>query len=278
MSTESPPPAQAPRTSHALRTTLIVVGSVLLLALMATVTVNIITALTRTDASGTYAVSEPFESIRLEVDASDVEVGFANVTEPTITFDQGSSNRAVTFEQDVRGGELRVVANTRGGFFPFGIWPWGGDSSRLEVVLPAELNDGTLPLTLSSSAGDLTLDGEFDDVAISVTAGDLDLAGSATVLQLQSTAGDVSLSDYAAREISVESTAGDMSLDLDALPDELRVNSVAGDQEIVLPDGEYHIETNTTAGEVSVDAPSDPDAPRTYTFSTVAGDIRIFTR
>lgn len=279
MSTQVPPPAEAsPRKSHALRTTLIVIGSVLLLLLLVSVAVNIITALTRTDASGTYTVTEPFETVRVDVDASNVNVSFGNVDEPSITFDQGDSNRAVTFEQEVRGVELRIVAQTRGGFFPFGIWPWGMDTSRLDVVLPAELNDGSLGIAVSSAAGNVSLDGAYDDVTLELTAGNLDLSGSATALSIDATAGDVRVDDYTASDVRIDTTAGNVMLDFAELPDEITASSVAGDQEIVLPDGEYRIETDTTAGEVSIDAPSDPDAARTYSFSTVAGDIRIFRR
>ncbi|WP_167046860.1 DUF4097 family beta strand repeat-containing protein [Salinibacterium sp. ZJ454] len=280
MSTQVPAPVQpTPRKSHALRTTLIVIGSVLLLLLIASVIVNIVTALTRTDASGTYEVGESFESIRLDADASDVDVSFADVSEPTITFDQTDSNRAVTFEQGVRGDELRIVANSRGGFFPFGFWPWGvSDSSTIDLVLPEAMNDGSLSLDLTSAAGNMSVDGDFADVTVSLTAGNLDLVGSADVATLESTAGNVRIDDFAATELTVDSTAGDVRVELTELPDELQFSSVAGNQEVVLPDGEYRINTDTVAGNVTIDVPSDPNAERVYHFESVAGDIRILNR
>ncbi|MET1043770.1 MAG: DUF4097 family beta strand repeat-containing protein [Microbacteriaceae bacterium] len=270
---------QPPRKSHALRTTLIVIGSVLLLLLIVSITMSIVTALTRTDASGSYEVRDSFESVRLEVDASDIDVSFANVSEPTITFDQTDSNRAVRFEQGVRGDELLILVSSRGGFFPFGFWPWGnGDSSTLDLVLPEELNDGSLSLDLSSAAGNMTVDGDFADVTVSLTAGNLDLAGSADVVTLDSTAGDVRVDDFAATEVNIDSTAGNVTVELTELPDALEFSSVAGNQQVTLPDGEYRINTDTVAGDVTIDVPSDPDAARVYSFSSVAGDIRISDR
>jgi hypothetical protein len=254
-----------------------VIGSVLLLLLVGWIALSIITALTRTDASGSYEVNEPFQSIRLDVDASDTDVSFADVSEPVITFDQGGSTRSVDFEQQVRGDELRITANTRG-FFPFGFWPFGNDTSTLDVVLPTSMNDGSLALEFSSAAGNMNLDGDFSEVIISVTAGDLDLSGSADVLTLDSTAGDVRVDEYAVNQARLNSTAGDVTVELVELPDTLEIDSVAGDQDITLPDGEYRINTDTTAGNVTLDAPSDPDAPRVYTFSSVAGDIRVLSR
>jgi hypothetical protein len=277
--TPGPAPAPASR-NNGLRTGLIVVGSVILAAILISVAVNVAFALNRTDASGTYTVGEKFSAVDVEADISDVTVSFGDVDQARIEFRQGDSARNISFEHDVRGDQLQVKVLTRGGWFwPFGGgWFFGGDQPTLDITLPKALADGSLPLTVSATAGDVNLDGDYAATRIHMTAGDLDLSGSATDLSIESTAGNIDLDTMSAKTLTIHSTAGDIRVDLATLPDEFEIASVAGNQTVTLPAGDYDINTQTTAGDVTVDVPSNPDAALSYRFTSTAGNIEIDER
>lgn len=279
--TPSPTPQPAPRAKNrGLRTALIVIGSVILGFILLVSTVNIVFALNRTDASGTYTVDERFSALDVEADISEITVSFGDVDDTRIIFRQGDSSRNITFEQGVRGDELRVRVEAHGGlFWPFGHGNFfGGDAPTLDIVLPDRLSDGSIDLAVDATAGNLNLDGDYAATNLSVTAGNLDLTGSATDLIIESTAGNIDLDTMTAESVMIHSTAGDVRVDLATLPDEFEIASVAGDQNVLLPAGDYDIDTQTTAGHVSIEVPSNPDAALSYRFSSTAGDIRIDER
>ncbi|WP_167139424.1 DUF4097 family beta strand repeat-containing protein [Diaminobutyricimonas sp. TR449] len=275
-----PVPASPRSKNRGLRIALIVIGSVIIAGILISSVVNIVMAMNRTDASGTYTVEEEFTSVDIEADISDVTVSFGDVGNARIEFRQGDSARNIAFSQQVNGDEFSVKVLARGGlWWPFGDGNFfGGDSPTLDIVLPEAMADGSLDLALDATAGDVNLDGEYAAMRIDLTAGNLDLTGSATDLSIDSTAGNIDLDTMSAQTVDISSTAGDVRVDLATLPDEFEIASVAGNQTVWLPEGDYDIDTDTTAGNVTVDVPSNPDAALSYSFSSTAGNIEINER
>jgi hypothetical protein len=278
-------PAQTPPAapSHTLRTVLLVVGSIVLAIVLLATVLRVVGSLNREDTSGTYTVASSFDSIELRATAADVEIQFGSVSRAELRFDQGDTN--LRLDKDVSGDELRITVKRPG----WGWWGWdfGGpfgdwgvrDGARLIVVLPQSMERDDLDLDLESTAGNLTVSGEFGDVQLESTAGDVRLAGAADDLEVNTTAGNIRLSDFDVRGVfRSDSTAGDSRFEFRTLPRSIDVETTAGDVRVSLPSGSYRIETETTAGQVQQNVSSDAGSDRVYRFTTTAGNIELNDR
>ncbi len=280
------PVAQAPtpqEPSHTLRTVLLVVGSIVLALVLVFTVVRVVSSMNREDTSGTYTVSDRFDSIDLRATAADVELEFGAVTRAELRFEQGDTN--LRLAQRVSGNELQVSVKQPG-------WGWWGpdfggffgdwgmrDSAQLTIVLPQSLQGDNLDLVLGSTAGNLDVTGDFGDVRLDSTAGDVRLAGSADDLSVDTTAGNIRMDGFSvAGDFRSDSTAGDSRFDFRTLPRSIDVQSTAGNVRVVLPSGSYRIETDTTAGDVQQHVSSDATSDRVYRFSTTAGNIELSER
>ena len=282
-SQDSPPAAPrqpAPARNNTLRTVLLVVGSIVLAIILITTVVRVAYSLNREDTSGTFTVEESFDQIDVRVSAADVDVEYADIAEARIKFDQGGTN--LRLDRDVSGGVLTITVDHPG----WGWWSWGGDgwwgwgdNATLELTLPEAMQEDELALGIDSSAGNLTVSGDYGNVTVESTAGNVRMAGAAQSLEISTTAGNVNLRDLSVTgAFSSESTAGNGTFEFRTLPDSIDVQATAGDLRITLPRGSYRIETDTTAGNVTQDVSSDQNADRVYRFETTAGNIEIDER
>lgn len=265
--------------SKTLRNILLIAGSIIILAVLATAAARVASALGREDTSGDFAVSGDFDTIDLRATAADIVVGYGAVSQAELHFDQGDSN--LTLGHSVSNGVLRIsVENGGWGWWGFGDWGfWNHEGARLGVVLPEGLEGDDVVLLLDTTAGNMQIDGTFGDVRVESTAGDVSLAGEAQNLEVRTTAGDVRLDGYRLNgSLSGDSTAGDTFYGFSSLPEAIDISSTAGNVTVELPDGDYRIETDTTAGEIRQDVSSDAGSDRLYRFETTAGDINIRER
>ena len=282
MTTQDNPPAapQQPvpaKKNNTLRTVLLVVGSIVLAIILITTVARVAFSLNREDTSGTFAVQESFDEIDLRVSAANVEVEFADIDEPQIVFDQGDTN--LRMDSDVSGGVLTVKVEHPGwgwfGWIGNGWWGWD-EFASLKLTLPEAMEEDAMTLGIDSSAGNLTVSGDYGDVSIDSTAGNVEIAGSARSMAISTTAGNVDLVDLSVSgTFRSDSTAGNGTFEFSTLPDSITVEATAGDLEVTLPGGSYRIETDTTAGNVQQNVNSDQNADRVYRFETTAGNIEI---
>jgi len=266
MTTTSPAPASP------LRTILLVIGSVLLVGIVAYLVIGVVGNANRTDASDDVTISESFDEVVVDVEVADVVVEYADVDEATVVFRQNSSNRSFQFSAEVVGSSLEVNLDEHWG----GFWmPFGNQTSpRVTVTLPESLE--ALDLDVESGVGDATLDGDFGEVEFSSGVGDLRLEGSATRAEVETSVGDITARRYSVEgDFVVISSTGDVTLSLDTVPATLDVRSNVGDQDITLPKGRYAVETETGVGEVSVAVDNDRDADTLLRFESSVGDITI---
>ena len=110
-------PAPAPRQPNTLRTVLLVVGSIVLAIILITTVVRVAYSLNREDTSGTFSVEEQFDQVDVRVSAANVDVEFADIDEPRITFEQGGTN--LRLDREVSGGVLTITVDHPG-------WGWFG--------------------------------------------------------------------------------------------------------------------------------------------------------
>jgi len=268
-------PARRPNT---LRTVLLVVGSIVIVLVLAFAAVRIVRALNNEDTSGIHPISQSFETLELRSSAADVVIlRESGVDRTELRFDQGDTN--LRLEYAVRGGVLKAtVGNDDWGWWGFGNWgDWRSRGALITVVLPADAD--AIALDLRSTAGDVDVDGDFTDVAVRSTAGNVTLSGSAGELRLDTTAGEAALDDFSVSgSFRSETTAGDMDFDFAELPRSIDVRSTAGTVRVGLPDGRYRIEADSTAGSIRNEVSSYASSDRVYRFTTTAGDIELYTR
>ncbi|TQL47356.1 putative adhesin [Homoserinimonas aerilata] len=276
--TTVPSGSPAPR-SNTLRTVLLVLGSIVLVMILAFTVIGIVRSQNRHDTSGTFSVSESFETVEVKTSAADVDIVMdPRADVPELRYDQGDTN--LQFDYSVRDDTLVVSIGNDGwfGWFGGGVFgDWSAESAKLTLLLPE--TEGRLDVNLETTAGDVRVDGDYADVSVRSTAGDITLSGSVNDLRLESTAGTAELDDLAVRgAFRSETTAGDMDFAFAELPSSIDVESTAGNVRIGLPDGRYRIDANSTAGDISSDVSSDAKADRVYRISTTAGDIEVYER
>lgn len=268
--TEARPPAPRPDTT--LRNALLAVGSVAIVGVLVLGVVQFAQAGTGDDQSGSYEVTDGFESVVIDTSAADVTVRYDDsIDTARIDFDSGDA--PLRFEQQVRGDRLAISVRARGW------WPFGGlfglsglGDATLDVTLPADL--APVGLDIDTSAGDVVAEGEFTDLSLDSSAGNIELAGSADSLTLSSSAGNVSGTDLdVTGAVSGDSSAGNTTLRFITLPSSILLDSSAGNVRVALPDGDYEIRTDTSAGNVELGVVNTPGADRVYSFDTSAGNV-----
>lgn len=270
--------APTPRKSNTLRTVLLVIGSIILAIILVGTIARFAFAANREDTSGTFAVEQQFDTVKLRASAVDVTVNYTDIDEAEIAFDQGGSNLQLDFK--VSGGELRVRVDHPGwGWLGgFGNWGWN-DSATLELSLPEGMQRDGVDLFVENTAGNLTVDGEYGDVELESTAGDVRMTGAVDDLEIRTTAGNVRVNGVEVNGSFLgESTAGDVSIEFDSLPESIVMESTAGNVKALLPRGSYRIDTDTTAGNVTQNLSSDQNSDRVYRFETTAGNIELNER
>lgn len=262
----------APAPSNPLRTILLVLGSIVLLGIIAVVIVSVVSNANRRDASDELTFDDSLDSVTVNVEVSDVVIEYDNVDEATVTFEQNDARRNMNFDAEVVGGELKVRVEDRwaGFWLPFGSM----GSPRLTVILP-ESAEG-VDLDVQSDVGDVAIEGEYGVVEFDSNVGDLRLEGSATRAEIETSVGDITVRRYSVdEELVIDSSTGDVTLDLDSVPSKLDVSSNVGDQDVTLPTGSYRVETETSVGEVSMSVDNDNDSDTLLRFETSVGDITV---
>lgn len=273
--TPSRPPAGSSARLNTLRTALLAIGSIIIAFILAVIALNLFSSASRTDASGTFTVAEPVRAVQIRTEASNVRVGYGDVAEPELRFEQAESTNNATFTHAVENGTLVLDVRHDGGQW----WDWlvfGSDVSRLEVTLPAALAESRLPVIVDSGAGNVDVHGTFGSVDVATAAGGLELTGQAEDLNLETSAGNVRVDDYAvAGRLQASTSAGNLTIGLTSVPDSATVESSAGNVEFTVPDGDYRITADTSAGQVTQNVPSNPRSDRHFQLTTAAGNVTV---
>lgn len=268
MTTTAPAPAQ-PKT---LRTVLLVVGSVVLVAIIGYLIIAVAATANRSDASREVEFSESFDAVSVDVGVADVVVEYDDVSEATVAFRQNDARRSYQFDAELDGStlEVRVVDRWSGFWLPFG----NQSAPVVTITLPESLEE--LDIEVESGVGDVRLEGAFGEVDLGSGVGDLRLEGSADVADIESSVGDITARDFSVSgDLTVSSSTGDVTLALDEVPASLTVTSKVGDQTISLPKGDYRVETETGVGDLNLAIDNDSDADTLLRFESSVGDITV---
>ena len=267
----------SPRPAHTGRTIALIVVGIVITAMIVWLAAGVVRAATRPDASGTFEIEEPFDSVVLDSDLADVDIAYRDVARSELTLRQGDTRERLELDHEVRGDTLHVsLRHVRELGMPLW-WPWFGDRSpQLELVLPAALEREPVALEVSTDVGDIDTTGVFAAVSLRSSVGDIELGGSAESLAVQTDAGEIGLERFSTEgELTARSGVGDVTIGLDALPSGIRVETEAGEVHVDLPQGRYALTADTSLGDVDIDADNDSSAARQYEFTTSVGDISV---
>jgi len=262
----------APTRPNALRTVLLVIGSVVLVGIIAYLVIAVVATASRSDASRQVEFSESFDEVSVDVGVSDVVIEYDDVREATVAFRQNDARRTFEFDAQLVGSTLEVRVNDRWS----GFWlPFGNQSAPVVVItLPESLE--LLDIEVESGVGDVALDGAFGEVDLGSGVGDVRLEGSATEADIETSVGDITAKQFTVDgELTVVSSTGDVTLSLDEVPSSLDVSSNVGDQTITLPKGTYRVETETGVGDLTISVDNDSDADTVLRFTSSVGDITV---
>lgn len=209
------------------------------------------------------------ESLRVAVDAASLRIEFADVPEATLDVTSGLGVGRWTFERT--GDELTVETPRR--FGPG--WIFGGEV-RATLTLPQELEGAELDAALELSAGELTVDGGFDDLGVDVGAGTFAVDGSARTLTAELSAGgaDIELSDVTEADLSVSAGAIEARLTGTA-PRSVTVDVSAGSLDLRLPDAVYDVRSDVSAGDFENGLQTERGARNVVDVTVSAGSVTI---
>ncbi|WP_304455084.1 DUF4097 family beta strand repeat-containing protein [Nocardiopsis sp. YSL2] len=166
-------------------------------------------------------------------------------------------------------------------------------------------------LDLSTTSGNVNVDGNAGDVTVESTAGAVDLAGVEGAVDVETTSGSVTaegsgasldvstvsgrldLSEFSADVVEAESTSGSVSVGggfttaevsttsgsiavttEDAF-DLLSLETVSGSSDVEVPDGTYRITGESVSGDRSLGVDTSPDAASHIDANSVSGSLTV---
>lgn len=265
----TPPPAPETRgASRVVAILTIALGCTIVLgAIGSAVFSTVAAASVRTETQTVDAAG--LTDLDVAVDAASLRIEFADVSEATLEVTSGLGVGAWTFQRD--GDELDVATPPR--FGPR--WIFGGES-RATLTLPRELQGSELDASLDLSAGELAVDGSFDELDIEVGAGTLTVDGAARTVSTQINAGgaDIDLSGVDEADFSVNAGAVDARLTGSA-PRSVIVEVSAGSLDLRLPEATYDVRSDVAAGDFENGLSTGIGAPNVVDVTVSAGTVTI---
>lgn len=146
-------------------------------------------------------------------------------------------------------------------------------------------------IVLQSISGDIEGSDMAGNVLAGTKSGDITLSGSFVEVKADSMSGDVELTGTADL-ITCTSMSGDVTVEIETLPSELKTSSKSGDCCVCIPDGQgFTVNLHTVSGDLNTDfelvgtigrksasAVYLDGGNRTYTISSISGDISLEKR
>lgn len=232
-------------------------------------------------AGGTALVDQTLAGSRLEVSVGSSDVAIRTWDGSGIrvqAIQRGGSPGDYTVDVSASGGTVRVTEADSGGFCFF-----CSRELSYEISVP-----GSAQASVSTSSGDITIQGVGGPLNLSSTSGDLDLrdiGGDITLetasghvrladvggkLDVTAISGDVELSDGRVSGASVQTTSG--GIELEGVADDLELTSISGS--ISVRDArDARLAASTTSGDISFSGGLARDGSNTV--STISGQVSM---
>ncbi len=191
-------------------------------------------------------------------EAVSVDGTTANVTIAATSDEQVAVERAVewartepTIEETWSGGAFAVDLDC-----PGGITNWFNDVCRIDYLAQVP---GRTPADVSTTTGDITLDGAVAGGHVTATTGSITGTG------------------LAAPSLTAETRTGSIELAYATTPQEITATVTTGDISITVPDDgtAYRIVGGTATGARDIQVATDPSAERVIDVTSTTGDVAI---
>lgn len=222
---------------------------------------------TRSDATNDATITEPVDTIEVDVGAGEVEVIGSTRDDITIEWRERSTMLSdATVTHQVTGSTLRVVGDCDGS-----LW-FTRCSTDVVVRVPAGVD-----VVAESDAGSVTAAGIEGTTEIRSSAGRVRAEDQVGDLVAHSDAGAVVVDGLLAGAARVTSDAGPVTVDALEPVTDLVAESAAGNVRVTVPaDGEpYAVDAATDAGSTTVDVATDPTSHRTIRATSNAGSVTV---
>lgn len=150
-----------------------------------------------------------------------------------------------------------------------------GSGCSVDYVIRTE---GDIAVTVSTSAGNVTVSDTTGDVTIDVTDGNVTLASVTGDFQVIVGDGTIIGTRLETDSATFDSGSGDIDVTFDEPLTTLIVNTERGDVTVQLPDGDYAIETSPEEDGVDLLIDDNPAATNTVSLTTGDGEITVYKR
>lgn len=224
---------------------------------------------TRSDATNDATITEPVDTVEIDVGAGDVEVIGSTRDDITIEWRERSTMLSdATVTHQVTGSTLRVVGDCDGS-----LW-FTRCATDVVVRVPAGVD-----VVAGSDAGSVTAAGLEGTTELRSDAGRVRAEDQVGDLVAHSDAGAVVVDGLLADSARVTSDAGPVTVDALEPVTDLVAESDAGNVRVTVPaDGEpYAVDAVTGAGSTTVDVATDPTSHRTIRARSDAGSVVVTT-
>lgn len=239
---QNPQPAGSKKT---LTLVLGIIGALVILGVIATSAWRASHSLANSSSSQSVGAGG-VTALEVDADAGRFTVLFANVPEATL---EVRSARSGEWKLRRDAGTLLVSSPNDWGDWCFTGCDW--DENEVTLTLPSSLNEGTLDADLKMSAGEFSVDGNFNDLVMEMSGGTLDASGSAKGLSVELGAGktDIDMADVQSANFDVSAGRIDSTFTGSA-PRSVQAEVSAGMLQLTLPDTEYNVLQDVSAGGV----------------------------
>ena len=267
--TPDPQPPRSPATKP-IMVLIAVLGGLILLVVA--VTNGFSSAINFTRGTSTMtADTTGVTDLQVDANASRFTLEFTDVSEATL---QTDGVNAENWRLDRDGDRLIVQAPKR--WFGWCFVNCNPDEQQVTLLLPAELNDGSLNADLELAAGQLVADGEFDHLGVEVGAGEANINGSADQLEAQLSAGSTNLHLADVQTAELDISAGRLITDLTGdTPDSINAEVSAGRLELTVPEGQYAVDSDVTAGNLDNQLQTHPTSNHRIGIELAAGNATL---
>ncbi|PRA12228.1 hypothetical protein CQ010_06135 [Arthrobacter sp. MYb211] len=213
--------------------------------------------------------TEGIAELDVEVDAGKFNILFAEV--PTATLDVQSS-RSGEWKLQRDGSSLLVRSPNDWGDWCFTGCDW--DENEVTLTLPNSLNSGELDAVLKMSAGEYSVDGNFNDLIMEMSGGTLEAAGAANGLFVELGAGktDIDMADVQAANFNVSAGRIDSTL-TGSSPNNVQADVSAGMLNLTLPKDSYNVSEDISAGSLDNSLLVDSSSPHMVKVEVSAGNV-----
>jgi DUF4097 and DUF4098 domain-containing protein YvlB len=223
----------------------------------------------------TYPI-QPGKQLKLETSSGDVNISSWSKNEVEIkVFGNERAAEKVDFYFDTDNNQISVSSKTNG-------WTSSGIRIRFEIKVPSSFNN-----IISTSGGDIKIDGIAGSIKLKTSGGDIDLSNLAGSMNASTSGGDISFSKVKG-DINLSTSGGDIKgvgfsgdanvstsggdILLDANNAKISAKTSGGDISLLYTGENKGINLSTSGGSIDIKVPDDFNA--SVKLSSGGGNVR----